>query len=189
MTDSSSRIEFPSLTHMGMLVTDLPRVRDFYTRVLGLVVTDEGEAAGRSWCFMTGDPNEHHQVVIASGRSADDTFALINQISFRLESLQALRAFYAYVREEEVVGLEAVTHGNSWSIYFQDPDANRIEVYAVSDWYVSQPCRVLVDLSSSEQELREQTDQLTKDDPSRMPLTDWKRNLASEIQARRLASR
>ncbi|WP_063899877.1 VOC family protein [Burkholderia pseudomultivorans] len=181
----TSAIEFPRLTHMGMLVTDVPKLRDFYTDVLGMVVTDEGEAAGNLWCFMTGDCNEHHQVVIAGGRSAGDTFPLINQISFRLGSLEALRTFYAHVKSKGVPGLEAVTHGNSWSIYFRDPDNNRIEVYAASEWYVSQPCRVPVDMCRSAEELRAQNNELTKDDPSRRPITDWKHDLAARIESSR----
>ena len=38
-----------SFSHFGLYVTDLPRMEDFYTRVLGLLVSDRGKI-GRASC-------------------------------------------------------------------------------------------------------------------------------------------
>ena len=49
---------------MGVFVTDINKMVDFYTRVLGLVVSDRDLMKdGREIAFMTLDPREHHQVV------------------------------------------------------------------------------------------------------------------------------
>ena len=46
---------------------DLSRMKDFYTRVLGLQVTDEDEAEGM--VFLSSRPEaEHHELVLAGGR-------------------------------------------------------------------------------------------------------------------------
>ena len=37
-----------------------------------------------------------------------------------------------------------VTHGNSVSLYFRDPEGNRIECYLDSPWYCAQPQRMEV---------------------------------------------
>ncbi len=160
------------LTHLGFYVADIARMTDFYTHVMGMVVTDSGEAGGRAWAFLSRNPQEHHQVVLASGRPAD-SFQLINQISFRVADLDALRAWHAHASSVALPGLEAVTHGNAWSIYFRDPEDNRIEIYASSPWYVSQPMRIAVDMTRSATELIEETDALTRDDPSRRPHAQW----------------
>lgn len=168
-----------ALTHLGFYVTDIDAVAAFYTGFMGMIVTDRGEGAGRSWVFMSRDPQEHHQIVIASGRPAD-SFQQINQISFRVPDLATLRRWHARAADAQCDRLEAVSHGNSWSIYFHDPEGNRIEMYASSHWYVSQPMRVPVDMTRSVAQLIEENDQLTDGDPSRRPHDQW----VSEMQAR-----
>src|SRR3954468_23509359 len=83
-----------SFSHMGLFVTDVARMRDFYTRVLGFTVTDTGEletAQGSLMLvFLSRDPREHHQIVLAGGRPADAGFNPINQISFRLDDFAGL---------------------------------------------------------------------------------------------------
>jgi catechol 2,3-dioxygenase-like lactoylglutathione lyase family enzyme len=55
------------LGHTGVWVNDLDKMRDFYTRVLGLVVTDEDPEAGM--VFLSSRPDvEHHEFVLARGR-------------------------------------------------------------------------------------------------------------------------
>ena len=49
-----------SFSHVGLFVTDLEKMVDFYTRHLGLVVSDrEKRPDGSEIAFMTGDPREH----------------------------------------------------------------------------------------------------------------------------------
>ena len=39
------------LTHFGVHTTDLDRMVDFYTRVMGFVISDQAPAArARAWC-------------------------------------------------------------------------------------------------------------------------------------------
>ena len=65
-----------SFSHFGFFVRDIPGMEDFYTRVLGFAVTDRGELdtpRGRvSLVFMTRDPKDHHQIVLASGRARSE---------------------------------------------------------------------------------------------------------------------
>ena len=85
-----------SFSHMGFFVRDIARVEDFYRRVMGFTVTDRGHLdlpRGRvDLVFLSRDPTEHHQIVLASGRPAELPFNVINQISFRLASLADLKA-------------------------------------------------------------------------------------------------
>ena len=37
-------------------------------------------------------------------------------------------------------------HGNTWSVYVEDPEGNRIECYTPTPWYVKQPTWWPIDL-------------------------------------------
>lgn len=136
-----------ALSHVGIFVTDLPRMLDFYTGFLGFAVSDRGGRDGSEIVFLTRDPREHHQVVLATGRPNDLPFNIVNQISFRVDSLDTLRELRAGLEKELAVELGPVSHGNALSVYFHDPEKNRVEILIDTPWYVPQPCRLPVDLS------------------------------------------
>src|SRR5438046_10360290 len=87
-----------AFSHMGMFVADLARMRDFYTRVLGFTVTDTGELdtpRGRlQFVFLSRDPREHHQIVLATGKPEGLAFNPINHIPFPMAESAVLRAMY-----------------------------------------------------------------------------------------------
>jgi catechol 2,3-dioxygenase-like lactoylglutathione lyase family enzyme len=137
-----------TFSHVGIHVTDMARMVDFYTGFLGFAVSDRGESSqGGELVFLTRDPREHHQLVLASGRPANLAFNIINQLSFRVDSLDTLRELHRGIADEGVVELGPVTHGNALSVYLRDPEGNRIELLIDTPWYVEQPCRVPVDFS------------------------------------------
>ncbi len=76
------------LGHAGLHVHDLGRMRDFYERVLGLRVTDEDPELGL--VFLSSRPEvEHHEFVLARGRTAPADVRLLNQISWRVKDAAA----------------------------------------------------------------------------------------------------
>ena len=92
-----------ALSHFGINVTDLDRMADFYTRVLGLLVSDRGPLeGGPTLCFLSRDPDEHHQLVLVSGRPPGGGYNVVNQISFKLPTLAELQAMYRRVRDEGI---------------------------------------------------------------------------------------
>ena len=51
--------EISGLGHVGLFCNDLPKMRDFYARVLGLTISDEN--LERGICFLSAAPEaEHH---------------------------------------------------------------------------------------------------------------------------------
>ncbi|RPI47663.1 MAG: glyoxalase, partial [Betaproteobacteria bacterium] len=109
-----------TLSHVGIYVVDMPRMVDFYSGYLGFAVSDRGPArGGGEIVFMTRDPREHHQFVLANGRPADLAFNLINQLSFRVDSLDTLRELHrGLANEAGVKDLGPTCHGNAVSVYF-----------------------------------------------------------------------
>src|SRR5262245_20744437 len=119
-----------ALSHFGIHVTDGPRMEDFYTRVLGLLVTDRGALPhGPTLTFLSHDPDQHHQLVLVTGRPSGVDYNVVNQISFKVPTLEDLKSLHARMREEGVKDSRIVTHGNAWSIYFGDPEGNRVELF------------------------------------------------------------
>ena len=170
------------LTHVGVQVRDLDQMIALYQRTLGLVLTDRGEYyMGGEIAFMSRNPNEHHQLVVASGRKDDPTTTPINQISFRVDSLEDLITYYKNLLADEVPIQRTITHGNAWSIYFFDPDGNRVELYCVTPWYVEQPYGIPIDLNAPISEIMKITEDLIKDDPTKITQEQWSNQLKAKI--------
>ena len=74
------------LTHFGIHTTNLERMVDFYTRVMGFVISDHGTGrSGAKVVFMTQNPECHHQFVLFDGKPSDLPYNPVNQISYRLD--------------------------------------------------------------------------------------------------------
>ncbi len=171
-----------SFSHIGLFVTDVNRMADFYTRVLGLTVSDrEKRADGSEIVFMTSDPREHHQVVLASGRPKDLQFSMIQQISFRLPSLAALRKMYHALQNEKLEELGPVTHGNAISCYFRDPEGNRLEVFIDMPWHVPQPFRIPLEMGRSDEELLSFVEDSVRSVPGFVSRAEWSAGMARKI--------
>jgi catechol-2,3-dioxygenase len=174
----------PKLCHLGLYAHDLKPMVAFYTRIFGLMVTDWGYSSrGMDIAFLSGNPDEHHQLVIASGRPNDATFSTINQVSFKVNSLDELKRYFAFLRDEKVASLESRDHGNAWSIYFNDPEGNRLEVYLPSPWYVEQPFGEQLDLTLPAEEIHARTETMVRQDPSWRPMAEWSADIRKKQMA------
>jgi catechol-2,3-dioxygenase len=147
------------LGHAGLWVEDLEKMRDFYTSMLGLTVTDEDHDKGI--VFMSARPDvEHHEFVIARGREAAEDVKLVQQISWRIDSVESLVEFHRKFKEVGVDIQQEVTHGNAYGIYFWDPEGNRVEVYVRVPRDVRQPYRKDLNLDQSAEEVVAEAERL-----------------------------
>ena len=174
-----------SFSHLGIWVTDLETMKDFYTDVLGFVMTDRGPIGDTELVFLSQSPSDHHQIVLARGRPADVGFTTVNQISFKLDSLATLKAAHAEIVKKPVKELVQISHGNAWSIYFKDPEGNRIEMFVDTPWYTPQPCREPLDLTQSVEQIMKTTEEYCRSRPRFQSDTDWRRDLAGKIASSR----
>jgi catechol-2,3-dioxygenase len=170
-----------SFSHMGIYVTDLARMEDFYTRVLGFAVTDRGLLGAVSLVFLSRDAREHHQIVLASGRPPAG-FNTINQMSFRMKDFAALREMHRRLEAEGVEQLAPVSHGNALSVYFKDPEGNRIELFVDTPWYVDQPVRVPLDMKLSDAELWQWAERDARSRPGFRPVEEWRSSLKEKLR-------
>ena len=170
------------LCHFGLYAHDLETMVDFYTRAFGLVVTDRGRSPrGFDIAFLSGRPDEHHQLAIAAGRPKDATFSTINQVSFRVQSLDDLKRYFTWLTAARVKDLEVRNHGNAWSIYFSDPEGNRMEVYCPTPWYVSQPFGTPLDLTAPSEAILAKTEAMVRQDPTSRPIEAWSAEMRTRL--------
>ncbi len=173
-----------SLSHAGVFVHDLDKMLDFYIRLFGFVMSDRGTiSSGGQIVFLTSSPAEHHQFVLATGRPEDVPFNVINQISFRVDSLAVLRQVRATVLEAGLTP-RCVTHGNALSVYFHDPEGNRVEALIDTPWYVPQPFSVEVDLSLPDEDLWRGLETRVRAMPGFRPRTQWQEEITAQLQRR-----
>ena len=141
------------LGHVGIVCDDFMKMRDFYTRVIGLTVTDEDPQRGS--CILSADPgNEHHELALGQSNESRPKTQGVGQVSFIVESMHALKELYQRLLKEGVRIDRTVTHGISCSVYFYDPEDNRIELYYKTGYIVKQGFSRPIDLEKqSAQEL------------------------------------
>lgn len=165
----------PTPAHFGFFVYDLDKMVDFYTQVFKLTITDEGlgKNFGNRLVFMSATEDQHHQIVLSEGRSAESKVSTIMQVSFLVPDLAELRWNRDKADALGATEMRPMNHGNAWSLYYFDPEGNRVEVYLDTPYYVNQPYGTPLDLSKSEDELLAETFAMVRDDPSYMPLADW----------------
>jgi len=176
---SPSQLQF---SHIGLYVTDLARMARFYKEALRFTQTDAGDLGAVQLVFLSRDPNEHHQLVLATGRPADMAFNVVNQISFRVPDLAALRGFHDRLLAEGAGDMHPVTHGNAVSLYCRDPEGNRLELFMDTPWYCDQPLRETIDLARPDAEILAQAEAIARRHPKFMPRARWQAEVARRMQ-------
>jgi catechol-2,3-dioxygenase len=122
-------IQARALGHIVLKVRDARTSRDFYTRTLGLKVSHEDLEHGAVFLSFG---QEHHELALfqlATDEAPRGPQAGLHHMAWRLGSFEELREAY---RELKAMGvtIEATTeHNVSRSVYFPDPDGNRVELY------------------------------------------------------------
>lgn len=150
------------LGHTGFWVDDLETMRDFYARVMGLTVTDEDAELGI--VFFSAQPDrEHHEFVLQRGRTAPPGSKLTHQVSWRVDSIEAILEYHRRFRAEGVEVQQEVSHGNAIGIYFFDPEGNRNEVYLRLERDVQQPFRKSINLDQDPADVLAEVDRLLSD--------------------------
>lgn len=139
------------LGHVGIHCKDLQAQKAFYRDVLGLQVTNEDPEVGM--VFLSARPDEEdHEFLLCGGREVDDVL-LLQQVSWRCNSLDDVIGFYRRFRDKHVKFDMIVSHGNAVGMYFRDPEDNRLEVYWATGLKARQPYLEKVNLDEPPDEI------------------------------------
>lgn len=137
------------LSHVGVFVKDLDTMTQFYCDTLGLT---ESHRNGDRMVFLSADvQKEDHEVVLVRGRDGDAK--IIQQLSFRVGTIDDVRAFYRTFQQMGVEIQQTVSHGAGASCYFYDPEGNRLEVFADIEVEGGRGYSGPIDLEKSAEEL------------------------------------
>jgi catechol 2,3-dioxygenase len=125
-------MKLKGIGHVALRVTDEERSRAFYRDVLGLRISEEDPEHGG--IFMSQGLNFHTLDLFAHPDPATAPQPQANQVglahvAFAVASYRDLREAYCSLLAHDVKIERAVDHVSQRSIYFADPDGNRLEVY------------------------------------------------------------
>jgi catechol-2,3-dioxygenase len=147
------------LGHVGIYAQDFEKMRDFYSRVVGLTITDEAPNAA----FMSSDPEREHHEFVIFGASGPEQKTCVQQISFSCENLEDVAHYYQRFKEHGVRFRSVTSHGNAVGLYFFDPEDNVCEVYWTTPWQAHQPYAVAVDITRDLDEVKRLIEQDVKE--------------------------
>jgi len=117
----------PVLGHMRLNVSDLHQAVEFYTRFLHLRIVERG---GNDFTFLSRGRAHHVVALFQSERKAPSAAGGlgVDHVAFEVRGRRAFaRAYEALTAAGVPVTL--VNNGISWSIYFQDPSGNNLEIF------------------------------------------------------------
>jgi len=122
-------IQARKLGHIVLKVRDARRSRDFYTQALGLKVAHEDFEHGAVFLSFG---KEHHDLglfQLATGEPPASSQPGLHHTAWLLGSFEELQAAHGELQRLGVPVESIVEHNVSRSIYFHDPDGNRVELY------------------------------------------------------------
>ena len=122
-------IQARKLGHIVLSVRNAARSRDFYTRTLGLRVSHEDLERGAVFLSFG---REHHELALfqmATGAAPDAAQPGLHHMAWQLGSFAELQAAFRELKALGVPIESTIEHNVTRSIYFPDPDGNRVELY------------------------------------------------------------
>ncbi len=119
-----SPVKPAKFAHYVLRVSDIAASTAWYCAVLGMeVVHDAGKL-----CFLTYD-DEHHRLALAETpvSTAETGAPGLDHVAYTLNNLGELLSTYKRLKVQEIEPVWPINHGLTTSLYYADPDGNRVE--------------------------------------------------------------
>lgn len=136
MSDIDHAIRVRKIGHVGLYCRDLPKMVDFYTRVLGFKVSDVNE---KGMTFLRFGADHHSFVLAAMSEEEKKKGAgamLLQQIAMEVANLESLKRMRRYLVSQGVNVRGKIKHegpGNDYTFDFDDPEGNRLQFFSDMD--------------------------------------------------------
>ena len=149
-------IQARKLGHVVLKVRDAQASKAFYSRVLGLQVAHEDRQRGAVFLIFG---TEHHDLALfqlATGEAPASEQPGLHHTAWQLESFEALQEAHRELGRLGIAVESTVEHNVTRSVYFHDPDGNRVELYCdmVTNGFEAMrtlgPARIPLDMETGE---------------------------------------
>ena len=113
---------------------------------------------------MSQQDDEHHQIAMVPIRD-ESTSTSLNHLAFRVDSFDDIKEMSGRLAACDTRILP-LSHGNTLSLYFSDPEGNGLEVFWDTPWHVAQPQGIPWDTTLDEAGALAFVEESFKDEPS-----------------------
>lgn len=134
--DRLGKVESPTgpkyLAHWVLKSAQRDRLVPWYQKVLGMELVFQNEMI----TFLTYDHEHHRLAIVNLPAAAKPMIALariyrkfygLDHIAFNFGSLRELLVKHRLLKAEGITPIWCINHGPTTSIYYEDPDGNRLE--------------------------------------------------------------
>lgn len=146
------------LDHVGLAAKNPMELSRFYRDLFGM--TDVGHSPNTDdksgSAFLTCRPGQRHQDLVFFQETKDP------HVAFSVASLAELRSWYAEIKGRGLPILQALYHGDSYALYFPDPEGHTIELCWPTGRTDADGLDEPIDLEQSEEELLAFAERLTR---------------------------
>ena len=128
-------IRLNRIGHVLLRVADIERSKAFYSKLLGFEIVEEDPEHGGVFMSLGEHGHTLDLFQVEDPETADPVTANrvgVHHIAFMVDSEKALKDAYYTLEDQGVKVVRAVDHVSQKSIYFHDPDGNRIEFFCNS---------------------------------------------------------
>ena len=123
--DKNKKLGSVTFAHFVLRAKNLSKSVSWYQTVLGMKI----QHGNPQIVFLTYD-DEHHRLAIVQAPSLEEVpkgSAGVDHVAYTLESLEDLLSLYLKLKGQEVMPVWSINHGLTTSLYYEDPDRNRVE--------------------------------------------------------------
>lgn len=115
------------LGHLVIQTSNIDSLASFYQDCLQMKVKEKAVTADETRYFLS-NTDSHHQLVLLDKREAGGgAKPVLMQIAFQVPNHTSLVQHYRHIKNK--VPVELKDNRICWSVYIEDPDGNKIEVY------------------------------------------------------------
>ncbi len=140
-----------NLGHLVIRVRDLKWSEEFYTKFMGLDVSDRG---GDSMVFFRSNQGVHHDLAIAKiagdAHGPEQDRVGLYHFAYEFDSFDQIREAYRLAKEMGISIAGFGDHGESKGLYILDPDGIEIEIFAYAPEHKDTPLQELLAQGSGE---------------------------------------
>ena len=118
------------LGHLVLKVSDLNLSERFYTKIIGLRIT---QRISNTMVFMSASDNASHELALMSTdqiRSSPEKNSVgLYHFAWAMDSLEDLQQIYQKIKNNDIEVMGIGDHGISIGVYILDPDGNQVEIF------------------------------------------------------------